>query len=130
MYLLDTNILALFVKQNSKIIQKIQNYEDSIALCVVVQAECLFGAKKAKMLDLVDIYNSIFESFPNFSFESKSCEIFTDLKANLSISGKIIEDFDLIIASICLANNLTLVTHNTKHFDNIKGLKVEDWTLA
>jgi len=128
MYLLDTNILSLFIKQNSKIIQKIQSKEENIALCVVVQAECLFGAKKAKKLDLVDLYKDIFESFPNFSFDSKSCDVFTDLKVELSNSGKIIEDFDLIIASICLANSLTLVTNNLKHFKNIKGLKTEDWS--
>ena len=128
MYLLDTNILSLFIKQNPKIIQKIQLEEEKIALCVVVQAECLFGAKKVKRLDLVDLYKDIFESFPNYSFDPKSCEIFTDLKAQLSDLGKIVEDFDLIIASICLANGLILVTNNLKHFKNIKVLKTEDWS--
>ena len=38
------------------------------------------------------------------------------------------EDFDLMIASICLANDLILITNNTKHFDRIKELKIENWT--
>jgi tRNA(fMet)-specific endonuclease VapC len=34
---------------------------------------------------------------------------------------------DLLIASIALANNVILVTHNTREFNRVKGLKVEDW---
>ena len=34
---------------------------------------------------------------------------------------------DLLIASIALANGLTLVTHNTREFSRIPGLKLEDW---
>jgi predicted nucleic acid-binding protein len=34
---------------------------------------------------------------------------------------------DLLIASTAMANDLTLVTHNVKHFEVIAGLRVEDW---
>jgi tRNA(fMet)-specific endonuclease VapC len=34
---------------------------------------------------------------------------------------------DLLIASIALANNVILVTHNTREFKRVKGLKIEDW---
>ena len=34
---------------------------------------------------------------------------------------------DLPIASITLAANLTLVTHNTREFGRIDGLQIEDW---
>ena len=34
---------------------------------------------------------------------------------------------DLIVASIAIANDLTVVTHNTKDFANIPGLRIEDW---
>lgn len=33
----------------------------------------------------------------------------------------------LLIASIALANNLTLVTHNTGEFSRVEGLVIEDW---
>jgi len=35
--------------------------------------------------------------------------------------------YDLQIAAIALANNLILVTHNTREFERVEGLKLEDW---
>jgi len=32
-----------------------------------------------------------------------------------------------MIASIVLANGLTLVTHNTSEFSRVPGLNLEDW---
>jgi tRNA(fMet)-specific endonuclease VapC len=36
-------------------------------------------------------------------------------------------DADIMIASIAIANNLTLVTNNEKHFNRISQLKIENW---
>ena len=51
-------------------------------------------------------------------------DIFWMLKASLKKSGKILDDFDLIIAACAMTNNLTLVTNNTKHFSRIDSLKL------
>jgi tRNA(fMet)-specific endonuclease VapC len=34
---------------------------------------------------------------------------------------------DLLIASVALVYDLTLVTNNTADFQNIPGLRLEDW---
>ena len=34
---------------------------------------------------------------------------------------------DLFIAATALEHDYTLVTHNTRHFSRIPGLKLEDW---
>jgi tRNA(fMet)-specific endonuclease VapC len=36
---------------------------------------------------------------------------------------------DLKIASIALANDATLLTRNTKDFEKVHALRIEDWTL-
>lgn len=43
--------------------------------------------------------------------------------------GQTIAEFDLLIASVALAENYTLVTNNTRHYERINGLKLENWTL-
>ena len=43
--------------------------------------------------------------------------------------GQTIEDFDLLIGITARENNLTVVTHNTKHFSRIEDLNTEDWML-
>jgi len=38
-----------------------------------------------------------------------------------------IDDADIFIAGYCIQNNFTLITNNTKHFENIKNLRIENW---
>ena len=52
---------------------------------------------------------------------------FGEIKAVLEASGRRIDDADIIIASIALENGMTLVTGNTKHFERIEGLELENW---
>jgi tRNA(fMet)-specific endonuclease VapC len=127
MYLIDTNILSYLVDGDQKVEGRFIRHDKEICLATIVYAESVFGAKKIKNQGLVESYDLIFETYPVLSFDIKAAEIFTDLKTDLSDSGLIIEDFDLMIAATCLANKLTLVTNNTKHFKRIKNLKVEDW---
>jgi len=42
-------------------------------------------------------------------------------------TGKTICDADILIAAHCIVNGYTLITHNTKHFENIEGLLLENW---
>lgn len=49
----------------------------------------------------------------------------TDIR--LKKAGNPIEDFDLLIGCAAKAAGLTMVTHNTKHFNHIEGLDIEDW---
>ena len=38
-----------------------------------------------------------------------------------------LEGFDILIESIAIANECTLVTNNTSHFNRIGDLKIENW---
>ena len=44
-------------------------------------------------------------------------------------AGRGIEDADILIAAFCIVHGYTLVTHNLRHFEGIKGLEVEDWSV-
>lgn len=48
-------------------------------------------------------------------------------RARLAIQGLPIGPNDLMIASIALAHQLVLVTHNIREFSRVDGLQVEDW---
>lgn len=129
MFLIDSNILSYIIRGNAEVKDKFNQYYDQIKLCSIVQAELLYGAQKIKSTNLVEKYNIIFETFEVLGFGSKEAIMFADLKAKLSNEGRIVEDVDLMIATIALVNNLTLVTNNTKHFDRIDTLKLENWYL-
>ncbi len=51
------------------------------------------------------------------------------MRAQLEREGRVISERDTQIASIALANRLTVVTHNVKEFGRIEKLNVEDWAI-
>jgi predicted nucleic acid-binding protein len=54
----------------------------------------------------------------------RAASIYDDLKSHGHSCG----DMDILIAAFCMTFGLTLVTNNTKHFENIAGLDREDWS--
>jgi tRNA(fMet)-specific endonuclease VapC len=51
-----------------------------------------------------------------------------DIKAQFKKQGLPLVDMAALIAAHALAENLILVTNNTRHFERVSGLRVEDWT--
>lgn len=68
-----------------------------------------------------------FKPFISFPFDDSSAKIYGNIKSLLEKNSTPIGHNDLLIASIALSNNLTLVTHNTREFKRIDGLFIEDW---
>jgi len=54
--------------------------------------------------------------------------IYATEKARLKTRGKILDDFDLLIGSTAIFNNLILVTKNVSDFDRLEGISIQDWT--
>ena len=61
------------------------------------------------------------------SFDSGAAFYCGKIRAELEKKGEIISSLDLQVASIAIANDLKLITGNTRHFKRIKILQVEDW---
>jgi len=60
----------------------------------------------------------------------KAIDIYAKEKVRFKKMGTPLHDeFDLIIGATAIANNLILVTDNTKHFKNFEGLKIENWVI-
>ena len=129
-YLLDTNTCIYFLNRSSeRIISQFKRLSPSeIKLPSITVAELFYGAEKSKAKKknqaIVENFVSTFEIMP---FDEKSCKIYAQIRASLEKSGIPIGPMDLLIASICLANNFVLVTNNIKEFGRIKGLKLENW---
>jgi len=129
-YLIDTNIIIYSIKGNSVVhsnFSKNENIPKSIS--VITYGELLFGAKKSQNHEKnIAIVYRIKELFPIIDIDKAIVETFSELKANMQKAGSPIDDFDLLIASTALTMNSILVTNNEKHFNRIKGLKIENWS--
>ncbi len=114
---------------NAQLRQRIETTSiTDIMVCSVVKAELYFGAMKSANPDrnyqLQRDFMSQFESLP---FDDAAATVFGTIRATLEAAGTPIGAYDLQIASIALAHDLILVTHNLREFQRVDNLKLEDW---
>jgi len=92
-------------------------------------AELKFGVenseKKEKNQKALDDFLTGVTVIPIFH----AIDLYAKEKARLRKSGLTIDDFDLLIGVTAVTNNLVMVTNNTGHFQRIKGIELEDWTI-
>ncbi len=131
-YLLDTNTCIGFISGRSiPVVERITATPNKdIGVCSIVKYELYYGSKrsnkpeKSKMQQ--DEFLSRFESLP---FDDRAADICADIRANLRVRGTPIGVYDMMIAAIALANDLIVVTHNTREFSRVDGLRLEDWEV-
>ncbi len=130
MYLLDTNVCIHLLNAKSRNIEQRfrQCSPAEICLCSIVKAELLYGARHSTRvssnLQRLKLFFAPLDSIP---FDDKCALEYGMIRATLSEQGQVIGPNDLLIAAIARANDVTLITHNTKEFGRIPDLKMEDW---
>lgn len=133
MWLLDTNawISYLDPKPNPVKSHISKHAESEILICDIVKAELLYGAYKSSRVqqNLANL-DKLFLLLRSLPFDGKAAQEFGAIRAHLVQQGTPIGPYDLLIAAIARANNLILVTHNTREFSRIPALTLEDWESA
>lgn len=136
-YLLDTNIISEPAKPraNLLVVNKVNTSQKLCAISSITWFEVLDGMYKMpngirKETMRSYIFNTIAHSYFIAPFDSRCAEILAEIFAQLRPAGKTPPYRDAQIASIAIANALTLVTRNTKDFENITQvapLRMENW---
>src|SRR5688572_21604144 len=132
MYLLDTNPCIRYLNARSDVLRKrIESAGDErLFVCSVVKAELFLGAMKSiSPNETLTRQYQFLSRFISLPFDDRAAEFYAQIRADLERRGLPIGANDLMIASITLANDLTLITHNTAEFQRVNGLTVEDWEL-
>lgn len=129
MYLIDTNICIYFIKGKfdlDKKFKKVKN--ENCYISEISLAELMFGVENSQNKETNKIVLNNFLSGIKILPIFHSIEFYAREKARLRKTGKTIDDFDLLIGATAVIHNMIMVTNNTSHFENIKGIKLEDWT--
>lgn len=134
-YFLDTNILIYLIKQRPpEIAQRVDALpeEDSLSMSFITWAELLKGAERSsRKSDVLRRLDALARQVPVIYPAGPSiCRHYAEQFTRLKEAGTPIGANDLWIACHVLADNATLVTHNTREFDRVSGLRVEDWVVA
>lgn len=128
-YLLDTNICVFFLRGKFKLDEIIkQKGKENCFISEITVFELRFGAENSenpsKSHKAVDSFVSGISVIPIYS----SIKKYAKEKVRLRKMGKPMHDeFDLLIGVTAVENKLTLVTDNGKDFQNIEGIKIENW---
>ena len=69
----------------------------------------------------------LLEQISVIDFSQREAKCSAKIRADLEKKGTPIGPIDVLIAGCAMAHNLTLVTHNTKEFNRVDSLKIEDW---
>ncbi len=131
-YLLDTNACIRYLNNSqSKVTGRLSATDPGdVRLCSVGKTELYRGAYKSqRQADNLATLRHFFNKFAALPFDDLAAEIAGREGSRLESLGTPIGPYDLLIAATALANNLTLVTHNTREFSRVVGLQLEDWEI-
>ncbi len=129
-YLLDTNTCIRYMNGRApKLIAKIQTIPArEIIVCSIVRGELAFGAAKSQTREAsLAKHHRFLKPYESLPFDDHAVSYYGVIRAMLEKRGTPIGSNDLLIAAIAVSRDLTLVTHNTREFGRVEGLKLEDW---
>ena len=129
-YLVDTGVFSLMVKgQDASINTRLQTLAKGEAMLSVITAgEFYYGVAHAPVSKLRDQRaQRLLDFFGLLPLDAEVAASYGTVRADLRRTGTPIGPNDLWLAAQALAHGLTMVTRNTREFERVKGLKVEDW---
>jgi len=121
-YIIDSDVMIGLLKKKHEVVEMIKNIDMSDrGTSIICIGEIMEGLDEKQAMELT----KFFESIRIYDVNLDIIFIFVELRKTLRKKGQMIDNMDLLIASTCLANNLTLITGNVKHFERIKGLNIK-----
>lgn len=128
-YLLDTNTLIYAQKQLGRCLENMANRpSNALAWSVISVQELNLGIAKSIHPERLRAYLALLrQRYQVLDYTPECAEHAGALQGALQRRGTPIGPYDLQIAGIALAHDLTVVTHNTREFMRVPGLRIEDW---
>lgn len=122
-FMLDSNVVvAIALAAGEAIRRRMAEYgEDDFVMSSVAYAEILHGSKRNKSPPLADL-EVLIEEVPVLPFDQAAARAYSAIPFKRA-------SYDRLIAAHALSLGLTVITHNERHFADVPGLKVENWTL-
>ncbi len=129
-YVFDTDTCIYWLKGNKRVEKRIlKTGMENIFISVITQCELFYGAfKSTKRKRNLRVVRDLMRKIKILHTTEEVPFIYGKTKAELEKKGQSLDDADLLITSIALANSYILITNNTEHFKRITGLEIENWS--
>jgi|SRR5438094_10578099 len=128
-FLLDTNILSAHLRRPSGLAHRFFQYSGRLYTPTIALAELFVWAHNRPDPSIVlrAIDELLFYEVNVLNFDRDCANEFGRVRVELRRNGIEVPSTDLMIAAVALLFDLTLVTHNTSDYENIPGLRLNDW---
>jgi tRNA(fMet)-specific endonuclease VapC len=128
-YLLDTNIISYALRNRDEAVMErlAEAGREQVCTSVLVKFELEFGAHLRGSPRLWIALRGFLGGLEILPLTADDTDAGARAAADLRKRGRPIGQMDTLIAGQALSRELTLVTHNTRHFREVDGLAVEDW---
>ena len=128
--MLDTNICIYIIKNKPKSVkEKFREFEiGELCISTITVSELMYGAFKSehteKNLKAIEEFLMPFEIV---EYDFMASVEYGKIRAYLEKKGQVIGNMDMQIAGHALALDLVLVTNNTREFERVEGLGLDNW---
>ncbi len=127
-YVLDTDAISFILRNEGRVAAEFARRRAGIiAVSVITFAELHFGIDRSGAEHRRRDIDVLLGRITVLDFDQETARTYAKLAADLMRKGTPLEIHDTMIAAQAIAAKRTLVTHNTKHFSKVPGLKIEDW---
>jgi len=127
---LDTNIITAFLKNDSRVVERVSNYLeffDKLTINIISYYEILRGLKDLGNEEKLGKFEDFIQENELVSIGKETVEKAAEIYAYLKKEGNLIEDADILMAGTAIVEDLVLITNNIKHFERVKGLRLDNW---
>jgi tRNA(fMet)-specific endonuclease VapC len=126
MYLVDTDWIVDYLKGKENAVKGLQKlFNKGLYISIVSIAKIYEGIIDSKNKENVKkSFDDFLSGVVTLNINESICKKFRELRSSMRKKGEIIGDFDILIASTAIVNDLKLVTNNTSHFNKIKEVEI------
>ena len=127
-FLVDTDICSAHLKNVGNASSRFLQYSGGLYLSAVSLGELYTWALRRKSPPRhLEGLIALLSDMTVLDVDQEVAQQFGRVRAELFDQGQPVPGMDLLIAATALVHDLTVVTHNTRHFTDIPGLTVVDW---
>jgi tRNA(fMet)-specific endonuclease VapC len=133
LYMLDTDTCSYIMKRsNQTVVKRLRAVPvTDVCMSVITKSELLYGVEVSPRRDQdATALQAFLPHVEVIEFPEDAATHYAQIRADLKKRGQMIGANDLFIAAHARSLGLRLVTNNTAEFGRVKGLTLENWTLA
>lgn len=131
-FLIDTNILSAHIRRPAGLAHRFEQHSGQLYISTISLAEFyvwIYRRENVKAA-IEAVEKTLYYEVSAIGFDAECAKTFGKTRIEMRKQGLEANPVDLMIASVALVYDLTLVTNNRKDFRNIPSLRLEDWLTS